>query len=421
MALHAIAMPDVDGGGTVSGLVGFWIVLLFLAAVLRIDFFFYLLYVSIGMVTLGRWWAQRGARAIAYQRHYPPRVFWGERPLVRLDIRNKGYLPVLWLHVHDSLPIALRSPNFFQQALSLLPRETVSLSYQLDCHQRGYYSLGPLACEAGDLLGTTRVSLTYPSADTLVVYPKIIPLAELGLPSRTLYGSLPSKQRIFEDPTRVVGVRDYTPGDSLRHVAWKTSAVLGRLQVKRYQPAIALDTTIFVDLDKKDYSQMRLWVGTELAIVVAASVASWLVERRQAAGLGTNGHDPLAGQGEDAPASPATLPPRKGRDALMRILDLLARVEMADGPDFPTHLQRETSHLAWGSTLVVITGRVRDELFAALARLRRSGFNVVLVSADPSGAFQAVRQRASSIGVPSYEVWEEADLERWGLAARGPA
>jgi uncharacterized protein (DUF58 family) len=396
----------------VSGLVSFLIALLFLAALLRVDFFFYLFYLITGLVAVGRWWAQRAARAVTHERHYPERVFWGERPLVHLDIHNRGYLPVLWLQVHDSLPTGLRSPNFFQQALSLLPHERVSLSYELECRRRGYYQLGPLSLETGDLLGTTHVSLGYDKPDTVVVYPRIIPLSALGLPSRTLYGSLRSKQRIFEDPARVVGVRDYTPGDSLRHIAWKTSAIVGRLQVKRYQPAIALETTILLDMDRQDYSQMRLWVATELGIVVAASVANWLVEHRQAVGLGTNGSDPLAEGG-----CPATLPPRKGRDALMRVLDLLARIEMADGPGFAALLRRETGGLPWGSTIVVITGRVREELFEALAHLRRSGFSVVLISVDPSTAFEAIRKRASTIGVPSYEVWEEGDVERWGLLA----
>lgn len=405
-----------------SGLVGFLLALLILAALLRIDFFFYLFYLLMGLVVLGRWWANSAARRVTYKRSFPGRVFWGERPLIHLELCNTGYLPVLWLQVHDSLPIELRSPNFFQQALSLLPRERVSFSYELSCSRRGYYHLGPLALEAGDLLGTAHVSLEYAAPDTLVVYPRIIPLAQLRLPSRTLYGSLPSKQRIFEDPARVVGVRDYTPGDSLRHIAWKTSAILGRLQVKRYEPAIALDTTILINLDKKDYSQMRLWVATELAIVVAASLANWLVERRQAVGLGTNGRDPLIqDNGDGARAQPATLLPRKGRDALMRVLDLLARVAMSEGPDFPAFLQRETSRLAWGSTLVVITGRVGEELFAALAGLRRAGFSVVLFSTDPSTAFDAIRKRAATIGVPSYEVWEESDLERWGLLAREEA
>jgi uncharacterized protein (DUF58 family) len=403
----------------VTGLMSFLVALLVLAALLRIDFFFYLFYLTLGLVAVGRWWAQRGLGVVSYSRRYPERVFWGERPVVKLEVRNNSILPVLWLHVHDSLPIELRSPNFFQQALSLLPHERASYSYELECRRRGYYHLGPLTMQTGDLLGTTRLSHAYETPDTVVVYPRIIRLAGLELPSRTLYGSLPSKQRLFEDPARIMGVRDYVPGDSLRQVAWKTSAIIGRLQVKRYQPAIALDTTIFLDLDRNDYSQMRLWVATELGIVVAASVANWLVERRQAVGLGTNGVDPFLGDDEGAHGYPPALRPRKGRDALMRILDLLARVQMSDGPAFPTLLQRETSRLNWGSTIVVVTGRLHDETFEALARLRRSGFSVVLISVDPSTAFEAIRRRAASIGVPSYEVWEEADLERWGVRPGG--
>ena len=400
-----------------SGLVTFLLVLLAMAALLRVDFYFYLFYLLAGLVVLGRLWAQHAARAVACGREHPGRVFWGERPLVRLTLHNRGLLPVLWLQVHDSLPIQLRSPNFYQQVLSLGPRQRVTLTYPLDCRRRGYYSLGPIALQSGDPLGTTRIDLTDATPDTLVVYPRIIPLAGLGLPSRTLYGSLPSKQRIFEDPARVMGMRDYAPGDSLRHIAWKASAACGRLQVRRHEPTVALDTTIFLDLHRASYSPLRLWVATELAIVAAASVANWLVEHRQAVGLATNGHDPLAG-GSDAPYPPA-MPPRKGRQALIPILELLARIEMAEGAGLPALLRRETRRLAWGSTLVVITGRVADELFPALLALRRSGFVVTLISVDPSAQFQAIHRRAAQIGVPAFEVWEDSDLERGTLAAGG--
>ena len=407
-----------------SGLATFLLVLLAMAALLRVDFFFYLLYLLAGLVVLGRLWAQHAAHAVASERQHPRRVFWGERPWVRLTVRNKGLLPLLWLQVHDSVPIQLRSPNFYQAVLSLGPHERVTLSYQLDCHRRGYYSLGPLTLQSGDLLGTARIDLSHATPDTLVVYPRIIPFTGVRLPSRALYGSLPSRQRIFEDPSRVMGLRDYAPGDSPRHIAWKASAACGRLQVRRYEPTVALDTTIFVDLCRGSYSPMRLWVATELAIVTAASLANWLVERRQAVGLGTNGRDPLLPGDGGATATetlpyPPTMLPRKGRPALTHILDLLARVEMVDGIGLPALLRRETRRLGWGSTVVAITGRVDEGLFEALAALRRSGFSLALISVDPSAQFQAVRRRAAQLGVPAFEVWEEADLERGALALGG--
>ncbi|MGQ9682830.1 MAG: DUF58 domain-containing protein [Anaerolineae bacterium] len=392
-----------------AGLAALLLFLLLLAALLRIDFYFYLFYLILGVVLLGRWWAQRAQRAVSYRRRFPSRVFWGEQPTIELDVHNRSLLPVLWLHVHDSLPIELRSPNFYQQALSLMPRESATLSYRIACRRRGYYRLGPVTLQSGDLLGTLQATQTHTGDETLIVYPRIIPLTGIALPSRTPHGTLPSRQRLFEDPTRIMGVRDYVPGDSLRHIAWKTSAVMGHLQTRRYQPAIALDTMLFLDMDRRAYSAVRQRVATELAVVVAASLANWLVERRQAVGLASNGHDPLAA------GMPTVRQPRKGRGALVSTLEVLARLERSDGPDLPGLLRRESAHLAWGSTIVVITGRVSEELFAALAHLKRRGFALVLISTDPSASFQAVRRRAASIAVPAYQVWEETDLERWGL------
>ena len=103
--------------------------------------------------------------------------------------------------------------------------------------------------------------------------------------------------------------RDYQPGDSPRRIDWKTSAALGRLQVRRYQPAISVEAFIMLNLSAGEYSRRGRFVAIELGIVVAASIASQLIEQWQAVGLATNGADPLA-------ASPGllTLSPRKGRE-----------------------------------------------------------------------------------------------------------
>ena len=66
-------------------------------------------------------------------------------------------------------------------------------------------------------------------------------------------------------------------GDSLRSVDWKASATVGRLQVKLYEPSIALEIAIFLDLSFSGYKPQSRIDATELAIVIAASLASWIV------------------------------------------------------------------------------------------------------------------------------------------------
>jgi hypothetical protein len=103
------------------------------------------------------------------------------------------------------------------------------------------------------------------------------------LPSRSPIGTLRHTQPIFEDPSRVRGKRDYTTGDSLRRVDWKATATTGRLQVKQFEPSIALETALFLNLNADEYLQRTRLDATELAIVIAARSPT---DRRQTPAVG---------------------------------------------------------------------------------------------------------------------------------------
>jgi len=379
-----------------------------LAAVFRLNFFVYILYVFFGLYLLSRIWVDRSAKALACRRSYLPRAFHGERIPVKLEVQNKGWLPLPYVRLHESLPVRLIAPNFQRAVVSFLPREKVSLDYELEGRRRGYYTLGPLTIHTGDLFGIRSVELQIPSDDHLTVYPRIVPLPELGLPAQTPMGTLATQQRIYEDPSRIVGVRDYQIGDSLRRMHWKASAAAGKLQVKRLEPAISIEAQIFLNLDVASYTQGRIHDATELGIITAASIAHALVAKRQTVGLCTNGSDPLA---EDQRY--ITLPPRKGTAHLVNILEALARVRTSEDRSFLELLQQARLHLSWGGTAVVITSHADQELSSALLMMKRSGFHVVLIVTDAREPFALVRERARGVGIIAYEVWQERDLDVW--------
>jgi len=400
-----------------SVLLPFLIVLLAVALFSRVDLFFYLLYVVFGIVVLGRLWASRALKAVSIRRIHADRVFQGEMVDVRLEVINRGWLPVLWMRLHDIVPAALGAPGLFRQVVSLAPHERLDLGYTLSANRRGYYQLGPMVAHSGDLLGSARCQGDPLPHDKdgggfVIVYPRIVPLRDLGFPSQSPFGTLPSREQIFEDPTRIRGVRDYQRGDSLRRIDWKTSARTGRLQVKRYEPAIALETAIFLNLDGSDYPVARQGTATELAIVIAASLAAHLVEKRQAVGLITNGHDPLA---TGTPVTAPTLPLRKGRDHLMHLLDLLARVELAgsEAPPFLETVSRESVGLPWGSTAVLITADSGEGLFDSLLALRRRGLGVILVMTCPGREVSLTIRRAEQIKVQAYCIESERNMDGW--------
>ena len=391
------------------GLFLFMFALFIAAAFMNLDFIFYILYIFFGIYLLGKLWTRQAMRVIRHHRVLPSdRAFLGEVLQAELEIVNAGWFPLPWVRLRDTLPVELHVSSSFHRVIALLSHERITFVYQLHCRRRGYYQLGPLFVWAGDLFGVAQEVKQQEELQPLTVYPKIVPLRHVALPSQSPFGELPCRQRIFEDPTRVIGVRDYTSGDSLRHINWKTSANVGRLQVKKYEPAISLETALFLNLNSDEYDIRSRADATELAIIVASSIANHLVEKRQAVALATNGLDPLAGE-----VRTVSLPPRKGRGHLMKVLDILARVEAHATFPFTELLRRESVILSWGTTAVVITPQETEELFAALLQLRRQGFHVVLVIVEMGRNFTQARQRAAQIGIPAYHIWRESDLDMW--------
>jgi len=391
-----------------SYLFGYILALAIISILFRVDFFFYILYLLFGVLLFSKVWTQQALRRLSIERDYSDHAFPGDKVPVRLCIHNQGWLPIPWLRVHDSLPLSLKSPAFFQTAMTMLPLERRTLDYELECRKRGYYHLGPLIATTGDLFGTGDQEMHLLSDCPLTVYPRIVPLNRLGLPAQAPFGDLRTQQQMYEDPARLMGIRPYQAGDSIRHVHWKASAQAGKLQVKRFEPAISIESQILLNLDRDDYGGQRVLTASELAIVTAASLANLIVEKRQSVGLSTNGLDPRFPESERL-----SLPAKKGRAQLMAILEALARIETCRERDFGAVLQTTQMQLNWGASVIVITPDADEELLDRLLLIKRAGLHAVLILVDPRRRFEETRDRAQQVGIATYQVWRESDLDVW--------
>lgn len=388
-----------------AGILPFLLLLLALAVILRIDVFFTIVWLLLGLYVLSRLWVRRAVQHLRVVRHFTDRVFSGEEVPVDLVIKNGSRLPVPWLEVSESIPLDLREGLFPEQVVALKGREERHFRYTLHGRRRGYYQLGPLRLQTGDLLGVDERYLNVPEPRRLIVYPRVVPLQRLGLPTRSALVTLPARTPLFEDTSRILGIRDYRPGDSPRRMHWPATARTGRLVVKQYQPAIARETLLCLDLDLAAYMRQRQ-EGSEMAVVVAASLANHMVvQEGLPVGLATEAIDPLVG-GE---RRRLVIPPHEGRAQLMAILEVLARVQLAPGHGFAQLLRQESFHLAWGATLVAITGSVDDELAATLLYLKRSGHAAAVILVQPD-VIAAGQEMGSLAGVPVYRVWTDREL-----------
>lgn len=386
-----------------------FLVTIFLVAVFTRDsYVFVVLYLFAGAFWVSRWWVNRITASIFFERKFERRVFPGETLSVILRIKNTSRLPVVWLHAQESLPLEVSTNKVLRQVFTLAPKGEDCLKYQLTPKKRGYYPLGPVEFSTGDLLGLVSEKTIQGERDYLTVYPRVIALSKVRLPSHSPLGDLRHEQPIFEDPARPTGKRDYTAGDSLRRIDWKSSAAVGRLQTKLFEPSIALETVLFLNLNANEYHYKFRYDATELAIVVAASLANWVVAQKQSVGLVVNGSDPFAHD-----LRPQNLPARKGRPHLMRLLETLARVQFVETLPVAQVLHQQRVELSWGTTVIVITGQANEELFDQFFQLRRVGLNPVLILCGDVPAFQETRLRAKNAHVPLFHIQDERDLDIW--------
>lgn len=378
----------------------FWLTLLLfaIAAALRSELFFYLLYVLVGLQVLARLWLRRDVKQLSWRRRAPQTAFPGEHTTVEIELANNGLLPIPWLTLTESVPAALHNPPAIREVISLGAGERHTITYTLVGSRRGYYRLGPLSLRTGDVLGLEERSLAGPENDSLTIYPPTLSLAELGLPAALPYGTLATSQRLFSDPARPSGVRPYQSADGVRRIDWKTTAHAGDPQVRRYQPAIALETLIALAFSRQEYGGRFPYDVMERALVAAASIAAHLTERRQPIGLCTTGYDAATG----APA--AHLPVGQGRAHMISVLGALGRLDPAAEGDLPALAGRAAAHLGWGSTLVLITGQRGPELVAQLLPLKRRGLSIALILTEPSPDDLGLPRQH---GITSYGLWRD--------------
>ena len=365
----------------------------------------------LGTFLLGLWWQKRALNHLKITREFIDHAYLRETIAIDLTIENTSLLPILWLEVHESLPVNLRAGRDIKEVFSLGIRGKKTLHYEINAFKRGYYPIGPLAVESGDPLGLTKPSQVHFPSTPLTIYPRILNLAALGLPSRSPFGTIRDENPIYEDPTRLMGKRGFQNGDSVRRIDWKASASTGSLLVKLYEASIAVEMALLLDLNKDSYPIETFYDATELAVTAAASLASWARQKQQSVGLFTNGLDPLA---EATPTHALT--PRKGTGHLVGLLELLARIQPNKAQAVTPWLMDIRGDLSWGTTLIFITGQITPEVFDQLFQARKGGINPIILLTGQSATLQADRTTAAGYHIPLYAASSQTQIETLGLS-----
>ncbi len=340
----------------------------------------------------GAWiWAKWSLVGLRYTREFSEtRAFLGETVTMTLKVQNRKLLPLNAVEIVDVFPLNLpgsgvdvtTNPLTNQGELSsfwmLGAFQTLKRSFAIKCTTRGYHIFGPASLTTGDGLGLFSRKGVVQSEQRLIIYPHVYSAAELGLPAKNPFGERPSDQRLFEDPLRNAGIREWVPGDGLRRVHWKATARHQKLLSRIYEPSEEPQIQIVLNTATLE----RYWEGCvpellERLLSVAAGLATYCIDRRMPVGLIANSYLPGSDQY-------IRLLPGRSNDQLMHLLELLAVVQPFGSRPIERLLLKETTSLPWGATLLVVTAVVGEDLVDAVKKLVRSGRKVVLFSLEAS-------------------------------------
>ena len=343
------------------------------------------LFVVLGIAS---WWQKHALDGVAYRRRFHfTRAFPGEKVALRLEVENRKLLPLSWLRVQDPWPRAvgpdddeLLAPShvpdrgFLTNVFSLRWFELARRNYTLRFRKRGIYTTGPARLDSGDLFGFYEQGKEVEPVERLVVFPPLLPASELELPAEDPFGDRRSRRRLFEDPNRPMGVREYHPEDSFRRVHWPATARTGQLQVKVFQPTSG--QVMVVCLNVSTFA--RHWEGVypelmEHLVEVAATLVNQGVKEGYKVGLIANGCLAHADQ-------PFRIPPGRSPQQLARLLEALAGVTPVVTAPFERFLLREAPRVPFGATLVILTAVNTPDLPAVILQLKRHERRISLYS-----------------------------------------
>lgn len=292
-------------------------------------------------------WSRAAFRDLA-SRIYLDRtkVFPGEDFSITIQVENNKVLPVYFrtfLSLGKAVGQSDPASADMDVSLGLMWHQQIRASRRFSAVKRGAYLLKTMEAAAGDLFGIFVDTAKIGDAAELVVFPRRIAIRPFPQVKRMIFGK-PGDVSPIEDPACFFGTRDYRFHRPARHIHWKASARLNRLQEKTFEPVgpdkllLVLDTESFVQSGKRD--------RMERAIECMAALATMMDREKYGVGLFTNAPTERGGSRQIS----------VGRKPLQLadILDALARIQFRPSASMAEILDRGLK-IPTGTICVVFT------------------------------------------------------------------
>lgn len=288
------------------------------------------------------------------------------------------------------------------------PQESLTFVYALEPSRRGRFEFGRVAVRVRSRLGLVWREEHAGETAAVKVYPNIRRAREAELKALGARSLVAAQRRAAwrGEGRDFESLREYVPGDELRHVSWSATARRGRLTTRQYQ--IERDQTILIALDAGRLMTARIERETKFDTAVHAALA--LMSAAQRAG----DHAGLVVFGRRVREY---VPPARGREQLDAVLEALHAVEPElIEPSYTRAFEFIAGNCKRRSFVVLLTDLVDEEgsreLLTSLRILRPRHLPLVTTIADRDLRASLREAPADLSELFSQSVAEEIMLQR---------
>ena len=300
-------------------------------------------------------------------------------------IHNKSFLPLFMIKIEYYIYNDLRYDDYepdrehaMQYTLSkffiILPFMQVKRKHTIKLLKRGYYTLDTI-----NLLYAKRERNVSAPAE-IYVYPKMIGIDDLPIPSSSMQGDAYSRQWLIRDPFSVSGVREYRFGDPFNTINFKAtakSAMLGvsGLRVNNRDFCSNRNFMIYLNFQTDKEVAMPFKVYEKLmekGLSYAAALLREAFNFGYRAGFAANC---TLVSGENQVKFPMTQGALNYEDILMQ----MSKVRLAEGVSFAALLGNDALGGLCDSEVFILTTYINEQIDRTVDTFHKFGNNVSVI------------------------------------------
>ena len=263
-------------------------VLFFLGTNVQAGWLFVLAAMLLGAVITGFVLPARSTRGIDVTRRAPDRVHQGEEPLVDVIVRGGRRGTRRGLILHDRF---LEAANLWVGTVR--PGERVEVTTRRVARRRGTHAPTSVSVRSAAPFGVAeRRRRVEVGGESTLVLPAVEPLGPLPFvqPVSTSEIAMHTAPRRGQGP-EYLGVREYRPGDSMRHVHWASTARTGVMMVRELEQEQTRKLAIVIDASRDDEAAGEAFTPLDRVCSAAASIALAALAQGHGARLVTGSSD----------------------------------------------------------------------------------------------------------------------------------